>query len=229
MKGMLIVFEGIDGSGKATQAALLEQELRTEGRNVLHISFPDYKSESSALVRMYLSGDFGADPSSVNPYAASLFFAMDRFASFRMHWKSFYEKGGIVIADRYTTSNMVHQMTKYDSEEERKAFLNWLEDMEYEKLELPRPDVVILLDMPLQQSEELVRKRAEAGGSMDIHEQHIEYLRRCHDAYQMLAARYGWTRISCVKDNALLTPETIAESIKADVESFLDKNVCQFI
>lgn len=120
-------------------------------------------------------------------------------------------------------------MTKYDSEEERKAFLNWLEDMEYEKLELPRPDVVILLDMPLQQSEELVRKRAEAGGSMDIHEQHIEYLRRCHDAYQMLAVRYGWTRISCVKDNVLLTPGIIAESVKANVESFLDKNVCQFI
>lgn len=221
MKGTLIVLEGIDGSGKATQSSLLEQALRAEGREVLHISFPDYESESSALVRMYLNGEFGSDPADVNPYAASLFFALDRFASFRKKWKAFYESGGIVIADRYTTSNMVHQMTKMDSREEREEFLRWLEDMEYGKLGLPAPDAVILLDMPLALSEALVRRRAEAGGSMDIHEQHVEYLHRCHDAYQMLAGRYGWQRVPCTDGGRLLSPEEIAGKVQAGLAGVL--------
>ncbi len=224
MKGTLIVLEGIDGSGKATQSSLLEQALRAEGREVLHISFPDYESESSALVRMYLNGEFGSDPADVNPYAASLFFALDRFASFRKKWKLFYEAGGIVIADRYTTSNMVHQMTKMDGREEREQFLQWLEDTEYGKLGLPRPDTVILLDMPLAVSEVLVRRRAEAGGSMDIHEQHVEYLRRCHDAYQMLADRCGWQRVSCTEGGQLLAPERIAEQVRASLQPVLMGN-----
>lgn len=148
MNGKLIVLEGIDGSGKATQSGLLEDHLIKRGKDVMHISFPDYGSPSSALVKMYLNGDFGRAPGDVNPYAASMLYAVDRFASFRMKWKSFYENGGVVIADRYTTSNMVHQMTKYDDEGKRKEFLSWLDHMEYEELELPRPDVVILLDVP---------------------------------------------------------------------------------
>ncbi len=202
-KGMLIVLEGIDGSGKATQAALLEEALKKEGRDVMRVSFPDYDSPSSALVKMYLAGDFGKDPGDVNPYAASLFYAVDRFASFRMKWKSFYEAGGIVIADRYTTSNMVHQMTKYDEAEKRNTFLDWLEQTEYEELGLPRPDLVFLLDVPLSLSENLVKERAKQGGSMDIHEQHLDYLRRCHDAYQELASRYGWERIACTDSGKL--------------------------
>lgn len=224
MKGTLIVLEGIDGSGKATQSSLLEQALRAEGREVLHISFPDYESESSALVRMYLNGEFGSDPADVNPYAASLFFALDRFASFWKKWKPFYEAGGIVIADRYTTSNMVHQMTKMDGREEREQFLQWLEDTEYGKLGLPQPDAVILLDMPLAVSEALVRRRAEAGGSMDIHEQHAEYLRRCHDAYQMLADRCGWQRVACTEGGRLLEPERIAEQVRASLQPVLMGN-----
>lgn len=214
MKGFLIVLEGIDGSGKATQASLLESCLRSEGKRVRRVSFPDYESESSALVRMYLKGDFGSDPSDVNPYAASLFFALDRFASYRMKWKSFYEEGGIVIADRYTTSNMVHQMTKYDSENERLRFLQWLEETEYGLLGLPHPDAVLLLDVPLDVTEALVRQRAAAGGSMDIHEQHLEYLRRCHDAYRMLAGRCGWDRVDSTEEGALLPPERIAEKVR---------------
>lgn len=125
MKGTLIVLEGIDGSGKETQSALLEKKLRQEKKEVMHVSFPDYDSPSSSLVKMYLKGDFGRDPSDVNPYAASLFYAVDRFASYRIKWKSFYEKGGIIIADRYTTGNMVHQMTKYEDAEKREEFLSW--------------------------------------------------------------------------------------------------------
>ena len=219
--GTLIVLEGIDGSGKATQSVLLEKKLKEAGKDVMHISFPDYASDSSALVKMYLKGDFGADPGDVNPYAASLFYAVDRFASYRMKWKDFYEKGGIIIADRYTTSNMVHQMTKYDDEEERTQFLSWLEKTEYEELELPRPDLVILLDIPLRMSEALVKARAAEGGSMDIHEQHLDYLRKCHDAYQALVRFYGWERIPCAREGVLRSVTDIGRDVDAAVEKVM--------
>ena len=205
--GTLIVLEGIDGSGKATQSALLEKKLKEAGKDVMHISFPDYASDSSALVK--------------NPYAASLFYAVDRFASYRMKWKDFYEKGGIIIADRYTTSNMVHQMTKYDDEEERTQFLSWLEKTEYEELELPRPDLVILLDIPLRMSEALVKARAAEGGSMDIHEQHLDYLRKCHDAYQALVRFYGWERIPCAREGVLRSVTDIGRDVDAAVEKVM--------
>lgn len=214
MKGTLIVLEGIDGSGKETQASLLEKKLKEKGREVMHISFPDYKSPSSALVKMYLKGDFGKNPEDVNPYAASLFYAVDRFASYRMKWKDFYQKGGIIIADRYTTSNMVHQMTKYEDKKARKYFLSWLEKTEYEELELPVPDLVILLDIPLRVSENLVKERARQGGSMDIHEQHLDYLRKCHDAYQELVNLYGWKRIPCTEEGKLRTIEDIGKDVE---------------
>lgn len=217
MHGKLIVFEGIDGSGKASQSSLFLKKLEKEGKKVMKVSFPDYESDSSALVRMYLNGDFGKDPGDVNPYAASMFYAVDRFASYRMKWKSFYEEGGIVLADRYTTSNMVHQMTKYDDKEERAHFLDWLEDTEYRKLGLPQPDAVILLDVPLEISENLVRERAKKGGTMDIHEQHIEYLQKCHNAYKELAERYNWTVIPCAKDGKLRTIEEIGEEVYQEV------------
>lgn len=214
MKGTLIVLEGIDGSGKETQASLLEKKLKEKGREVMHISFPDYESPSSALVKMYLNGDFGKNPKDVNPYAASLFYAVDRFASYRMKWKDFYQKGGIIIADRYTTSNMVHQMTKYEDKKARKDFLSWLEKTEYEELELPVPDLVILLDIPLGVSENLVKERARQGGSMDIHEQHLDYLRKCHDAYQELVSLYGWKRIPCTEEGKLRTIEDIGKDVE---------------
>lgn len=214
MKGTLIVLEGIDGSGKETQASLLEKKLKEKGREVMHISFPDYESPSSALVKMYLKGDFGKNPEDVNPYAASLFYAVDRFASYRMKWKDFYQKGGIIIADRYTTSNMVHQMTKYEDKKARKDFLSWLEKTEYEELELPVPDLVILLDIPLAVSENLVKERARQGGSMDIHEQHLDYLRKCHDAYQELVSLYGWKRIPCTEEGKLRTIEDIGKDVE---------------
>ena len=214
MKGSLIVFEGIDGSGKETQASLLEEKLKKQGKKVMHISFPDYDSPSSALVKMYLHGDFGSDPSDVNPYAASLFYGVDRFASYRIRWRSFYENGGIVIADRYTTSNMVHQMIKYEEPEKRKEFLAWLEKTEYEELGLPRPDLVILLDIPVELSEALVRERAAKGGTMDIHEQHVEYLSRCHEAYKELLSIYKWKRISCTRGGKLRSIEDIGNDVE---------------
>lgn len=222
MKGKLIVLEGIDGSGKETQSNLLEKKLKEKGREVMHISFPDYESPSSALVKMYLKGDFGKNPEDVNPYAASLFYAVDRFASYRMKWKDFYEKGGIVIADRYTTSNMVHQMTKYEDEVKRKDFLSWLEKTEYGELELPRPDLVILLDIPLAVSENLVKERAKKGGSMDIHEQHLDYLRKCHDAYRQLVALYHWKRIPCTEEGRLRSIEDIGKDVEKAVAAVME-------
>ena len=222
MKGKLIVLEGIDGSGKETQSNLLEKKLKEKGREVMHISFPDYESPSSALVKMYLKGDFGKNPEDVNPYAASLFYAVDRFASYRMKWKDFYEKGGIVIADRYTTSNMVHQMTKYEDEVNRKDFLSWLEKTEYGELELPRPDLVILLDIPLAVSENLVKERAKKGGSMDIHEQHLDYLRKCHDAYRQLVALYHWKRIPCTEEGRLRSIEDIGKDVEKAVAAVME-------
>lgn len=222
MKGKLVVLEGIDGSGKETQSNLLEKKLKEKGREVMHISFPDYESPSSALVKMYLKGDFGRNPEDVNPYAASLFYAVDRFASYRMKWKDFYEKGGIVIADRYTTSNMVHQMTKYEDEVKRKDFLSWLEKTEYGELELPRPDLVILLDIPLAVSENLVKERAKKGGSMDIHEQHLDYLRKCHDAYRQLVALYHWKRIPCTEEGRLRSIEDIGKDVEKAVAAVME-------
>ena len=222
MKGKLIVLEGIDGSGKETQSNLLEKKLKEKGREVMHISFPDYESPSSALVKMYLKGDFGKNPEDVNPYAASLFYAVDRFASYRMKWKDFYEKGGIVIADRYTTSNMVHQMTKYEDEVKRKDFLSWLEKTEYGELELPRPDLVILLDIPLAVSENLVNERAKKGGSMDIHERHLDYLRKCHDAYRQLVALYHWKRNPCTEEGRLRSIEDIGKDVEKAVAAVME-------
>ena len=221
MHGLLIVFEGIDGSGKATQSAELVKRLNDAGRQVMHVSFPDYDSPSSVLVKMYLHGDFGKNPSDVNPYASSLFYALDRFASYRTKWKDFYQQGGIVIADRYTTSNMVHQMTKFDDEQERAQFLEWLEKTEYTELELPKPDCVILLDVPLIVSEKLVKERAVRGGSMDIHEQHIDYLRRCHAAYQILCQKYGWRRVECTHEGAIRSIHDIANDVFSKIQSLL--------
>ena len=158
-KGRLVILEAGDGSGKATQTKLLEERLIAEGRRVRPVEFPDYGSPSSALVRMYLGGDFGERASSVNAYAASAFFAVDRYASYQMKWRKELEAGAIVLADRYTTANMVHQAVKIEDAKEREAFLSWLEDFEYEKLALPRPDLVIFLDMEPDVSRRLIATR----------------------------------------------------------------------
>lgn len=221
MRGKLIVFEGIDGSGKETQSKALLAKLEKEGGKVRHISFPNYESDSSALVKMYLSGKFGKDPEDVNAYTASLFYAVDRFASYKMDWKSFYDEGGIILCDRYTTSNMVHQMTKIEDEGKRKEFLAWLEMTEYEKMGLPKPDAVILLDLPLEVSQRLVKERAKQGGSMDIHESHLNYLKKCSDAYQELLALYGWEKVSCMKGKTLRSIEDINQEVYEKVKAYL--------
>ncbi len=223
MAGTLIIIEGGDGSGKATQTELLQKRLEADGEDVLSISFPDYESPSSTLVKMYLHGDFGTAADAVNPYAASTFFAVDRFASYQMKWKSFLEAGGIVLADRYTTSNMPYQMIKFDKEEEKKAFLAWLEDFEFHKLGLPAPDLVLFLDVPLAVSEELMAQRqGKTGGETgDIHEKNREFMQKCHGAYEELAGLYEWPRIACSQAGAMRSAQEINDDVYKKVREFL--------
>jgi dTMP kinase len=219
-KGRLIILEGGDGSGKATQTLLLDKRLRQEGHTVKSISFPDYDSPSSALVKMYLHGDFGKSAEAVNPYVASTFYATDRFASYQLKWKDFLESGGIVLADRYTTSNMVHQMVKYNEPEKRQMFLDWLWDFEFVKFGLPVPQLVCLLDVPLAVSEKLMADRqAKTGGQTgDIHENDRQYLAKCHNAYAELVTKYGWQRVACADGMTMKSPLEIHERIYALVE-----------
>ena len=217
-RGKLIVIEAGDGSGKATQTKALYEHLKRDGKSVHRISFPDYASDSSALVKMYLNGSFGGHAEDVNAYAASTFYAADRYASYRMKWKSRYEAGDIILADRYTTSNMVHQAVKLTDAAERGAFLDWLWDFEFGKLGLPVPDLVVFLDMPPEISDRLIAERAEEKAQMkDIHEKDAEYLHRCHAAYLELAAKYGWRRVACAKDGAIRGIEEIHGDVYQEV------------
>lgn len=222
-KGKLIILEAGDASGKATQTRLLYDRLVKEGYPVRQVEFPDYAAESSVLVRMYLSGAFGRQAGAVDAYAASTFFAVDRYASYRLKWGTHYENGGIVLADRYTTSNMVHQSVKLRDVVDRAAYIEWLQDFEYDKLGLPRPDGVIFLDMDPAVSDRLLSARAKGEGGSDIHERDREYLHRCHAAYQALAARFGWRRVLCSEDGEPRPVEIIAAKVYAAAIEILGK------
>jgi dTMP kinase len=221
--GKLIVFEGTDGSGKSTQFRLLTQRLAREGQAFQQLVFPQYKEPSSALVRMYLQGEFGSSPSDVNAYAASTFYAVDRYASYVKVWRDYYRDGGLILTDRYTTSNAVHQGSK-ELPETRGAFFSWLYDLEYDKLGLPAPDLVLYLDMPTALSEQLMRAREQATGThADIHEQDLGYLARCREAARDAAAHYGWTVVSCARDGQLRTIEDIHNEIYGLVTACLEE------
>ena len=208
MKGKLIVFEGTDGSGKATQSRLLCEHLKRESIPYRNITFPRYGQPSAAMVQEYLDGNLGKRPGDVNAYAASMFYAMDRYASYKQDWGAFYEAGGLVVADRYTTSNAVHQASKLP-EGERKAYLDWLFDTEYRLLGLPEPDLVLYLDMPTEITEKMMRQRETATGThADIHEQDAAYLKQCRDNAQAVVEECGWTVIRCAAGG---TPRSIED------------------
>lgn len=211
--GKLVVIEGLDGSGKSTQLELLPKGLKKNGIDCMTVSFPDYESESSALVKMYLSGRFGTHPSDVNAYAASAFYTVDRYASYKTVWGGFYGGGGTVISGRYTTSNAVHQASKL-KEDEWTGFLDWLYDFEYNKIGIPAPDKVIFLDMPVEVSQKLLDRRySTAGGKKDIHESDTEYLERCRRAALFTARYSGWETVSCAENGEPRTVEQISEDI----------------
>ena len=220
--GKLIVIEGTDGSGKSTQFRMLSQRLENDNVSFQHIVFPRYSEDSSALIRMYLGGQFGDKPSDVNAYTASAFFAVDRFASYKMDWGKWYEEGGLVLSDRYTTSNAVHQASK-EPEEKQAEFLRWLYDFEYDKLGLPRPDLTIYLDVPTDFTEKLLRHReADTNTKADIHEKDMDYLATCRNTGRRAAEFYNWTVIQCVKDGAMRSIEDIHEEIYNHVKKCLE-------
>ena len=206
MAGRLIVFEGTDGSGKSTQFALARQALERAGRDFRTFVYPQYQEESSALVRMYLGGQFGSRPSDVNPYAASTFFAVDRYAGYQRFWGEYYRQGGLMLLDRYTTSNAVHQSAKL-SPPEREAFFRWLSEFEYGALGLPRPDLVLWLDMPTSLAAANLRRRErDTHTTGDIHEVDPDYLAACRQAAAQAAGFFGWQRIPCADDSGRLRP-----------------------
>ena len=221
--GKLIVIEGTDGSGKSTQFRLLTERVAAEGHTFQKLVFPQYAEDSSALIRMYLRGEFGSKPSDVSAYAATAFFAVDRYASYKKVWGQWYENGGLVVSDRYTTSNAVHQASK-EPVEKQPDFLKWLYDFEYDKLGLPRPDLTLYLDVPTDFTEKLMRSRETATGTQaDIHEKDMAYLATCRETGRAAAKFYNWTVINCVRDGAMRSIEDIHEEIYAHVIACLEE------
>ena len=223
--GKLIIFEGLDGSGKGTQTNLLCQALRARGADLRQITFPDYESDSSALVRMYLSGRFGQRPDDVNAYAASTFYAVDRFAGYKTDWGEFYRTGGLVVSDRYTTSNAVHQCSKLPPMH-WDGFLDWLFDFEYKKMGIPAPDAVVYLSVDVEVSQGLLAARYHGDAAkMDIQEKDTEYLARSRAAAEYCAHKLGWRRIDCTREEngkkIMRTPEDIHAEVLAQLGDIL--------
>lgn len=218
--GRLIVIEGLDGCGKATQAAQLAKRLESAGVPVRMVDFPDYEHESSALVKLYLSGSFGSRPEDVNAYAASSFYAVDRFASFRQYWKEDYDNGTVIVANRYTTANAPHQMCKLPAEK-WDEFLDWLFEFEYVKLGLPEPSLVIQLSLPLDVSQRLLSSRYSGDETKkDIHERAADYLEQCSRCAEYAAARQGWEVVQCAENGELMSVEQIGDVIWRHVERY---------
>lgn len=206
--GKLIVIDGLDGSGKTTQFEIIKEKL-SEAQRVRAISFPDYEQPSSALVKMYLSGELSKDAEGVNAYAASSFYAVDRYVSYKKFWEESYKNGDLVLASRYVSSNAIHQMVKLP-EGEWDGYLEWLSDYEYGKLGLPAPDLVIFLDMPVEISQRLMSERYSGDESKkDIHEANVQYLRDCRKSALYAAERLGWKVVECSRNGEPLTVEKI--------------------
>lgn len=221
--GKLIIIEGGDGSGKATQTRKLWERLKVEGFLTRKIEFPNYASPSSALVKMYLGGELGKDPNAVNPYAASTFYAVDRYASYKQDWERDYLQGGIILSDRYTTSNMIHQAAKIKDSEEWEKYLDWLKDFEYRLMGLPQPDLVLYLNMPPNHSIRLIaaRNAKSSVSEQDIHEKDFNYLRQSYENALKVAAREKWVEVSCVTEQQTL--RSIDEIHEEIYQFILDK------
>ena len=214
--GKLFVIDGTDGSGKQTQSSLLKERLKKEGIDFRAVSFPNYESPSSALVKMYLEGEFGTNAQEISPYIASTFYAADRYATFKTEYEEYYNNGGIIIADRYTTSNMIHQAGKIKNDKEREKFLNWLWDFEFNLYGLPIPTEVIFLNMPLEYSKKLMENRENKithEAKKDIHESSKEHLQSAYNEACKLEKKYNWYEIKCVKEDEIRTVEDINDEI----------------
>ena len=223
--GKLFVIDGTDGSGKQTQFELLKNKLSENGIDYKTVSFPNYNSPSSSLVKMYLSGEFGENAKDVSPYIASTFYAVDRYATFKKDYKEYYDNGGIILADRYTTANMVHQAGKIENKEDRKKFIDWLFNMEFNLFGLPVPTKVFFLNMPPQKSMELIRNRENKfthANEKDIHEKDKNHLIDSYNAACELAKDYNWCEIKCVINNQIRTKEEIHREIFNEIKKCID-------
>lgn len=195
--GKLIIIEGLDGCGKSTQTALLEKYFEDNSVKFKKIKLPDYDSKSSTLVKMYLGGEFGKNADDVNAYAAGAFYAVDRFASYKLDWGKDYENGTLILADRYATSNSIYQMEKID-EDKWDEYLDWSADFEYNKIEIPKPDLVIFLDMPVDVSQKLMTSRYNGDeGKKDVHEANVDFLNNCRKSALYTAKKQGWVVVPC--------------------------------
>jgi len=221
MNGKLIVIEGLDGSGKSTQTELIKERIIQSGSVVKQIKLPDYDSDSSALVKMYLGGCFGSDPKAVNTYAASLFYTVDRFANYTNVWKEDYLNGAVILADRYATSNAVHQMVKLEKDK-WDEYLSWLEDIEYNKVAVPKPDVVIFLDMPVEVSQTLMTGRYNGEESRkDVHEADVGYLKACHESAMYASEKLGWFVVHCADGDSPRSIEDINDEVFSIIKNYI--------
>ena len=223
--GKLFVIDGTDGSGKQTQFEKLAERLKKEGRNIRVVSFPNYDSESSSLVKMYLGGKFGENAKEISPFIASTFYAADRYATYKTQYEEFYKNGGIILADRYTTANMVHQAGKIEDEKEREKFLEWLWDFEFNLYGLPIPTKAFFLNMPTEYAVKLMENRENKithEEQKDIHERNQQHLRESYEAACSLVNKYDWYEVKCVKDGEIRTREDIHEEIYNEIIKYLD-------
>ena len=223
MKTKFIAIEGLDGSGKETQTNLLYEKLKKRQNNVLKLSFPDYKSKSSDLVKMYLSGEISQNADEINAYAASSFYSADRYISFIKNWKTQYEAGSVILTDRYTTSNQIYQTAKLQKKS-WKEFIEWIEDFEYKKLSLPSPDLVIFLNVPVEISQQLMLKRYSGNeAKKDIYESNVEFLKKCHASAMYCAEKLNWQVINCAENNKLKKIDEIHSCVIKIVDKFLNR------
>ena len=224
--GKLFVIDGTDGSGKQTQLEKLKERLDTEGIDYKSVSFPNYESESSALVKIYLNGELADDPKEISPYIASTFYAADRYITFKKEYEKYYKSGGIILADRYTTSNMVHQAGKIKDDKEREKFLNWLWDFEFNLYGLPVPTEVFFLNMPTKYALSLIENRKNKitqEDKKDIHERNPQHMIDAYNEACKLSKKYNWKEIQCVRDEEIRTIEDIHEEIYQEIKKYLNK------
>ncbi|QUH21882.1 dTMP kinase [Alkaliphilus sp. B6464] len=226
-QGLIFCFEGLDASGKQTQVQKIFNRLKEEGHDVIRISFPHYESEGSALVKMYLDGKIGQDPEKINPYAVSTFYANDRFISFEKEYRKFYENGGIILCDRYTTSNMLFQASKITDLKEKDVYLDWLWDLEFNKFKLPVPDKVLFLDVPPEVSIKLMENRPNkysGNKKKDIHESNKKFLKSAYDNAMYIVNKYDWHKVRCVKNDILRSIEDIHNDIYGLIKKSIKEN-----
>ncbi len=225
--GKIVVIEGTDSSGKETQTNLLYERVKKLYEKTIKISFPNYDSPACEPVKMYLAGLFGKDATKINPYPVSTMYAIDRYASFKQDWEKFYRDDYIIITDRYVTSNMIHQASKIEDEDKKNEYLKWLEELEYEKIEIPKPDKVFFLKMPIEKAKILMAERKnKITGEIkkDIHEINEKYLKKSYDNACLISKKYNWTEIECVDDNNnLKNIEEINDEIFEKIKEFIER------